>query len=400
MNGVEIQKIGVQREYKWYFIQLSAIIFTLMSVFFARHNLLPLTHYTIPDSGYYENWVFFPYEKGISTGFLYLNTFLYSIGVQSLVFYNSFLLLGSIYLCAIFEPFSPRAVTLARATIALNPYLLISIIGPTKEINLIFFSLAAFYLFLKDSYILKIASILPAVATMAIRPQFGYIILAAFACSLLLKFIKSPISICLLIIVAFLILNSIPVINSFVSNSGGEELEFFSTSIYYEIALILKAMQENPALQVLALMIKVVLVMFAPIARPNTIFSPFVPLLDWGYTFMGWFLFPLNLSFLLLFLKKKATQLPRLNQAGQLLLIYAFLGAFSVVISPIIQARYLFPYAPMIAACFALHTVKVRNRILIFSLALILLSFVLTAIFMPKYWMVPVEEGFVFVSWI
>jgi hypothetical protein len=195
------------------------------------------------------------------------------------------------------------------------------------------------------------------------------------------------------------VLNTVPAINSSISNSGGEELEYFQSSNYYELALILKAMQENPVLQVLALAIKLVLVMFAPIARPNTMFSSYIPLLDWGYTFMGWFLFPINLSFLFLFVYKQVARAPKLSESGQLLIIYAFIGIISTIVTPVIQARYLFPYAPMIAAAFMLHTVKFRNRVLIFSFVLVLLTFVLTAIFLRKNWEIPSEEHFVFITW-
>ncbi|WP_254411883.1 hypothetical protein [Dyadobacter diqingensis] len=399
MHGVITHENEKKTEYKWYFIQIGTIVFTLISIFVARHEFLPLTHYTIPDSGYYETWVFYPRDKGIATGFLHMNTFLYSIGVQSFVFYNSTLLLLSIYFCSIFAPFSAKGVTWARACIAFNPYLLISIMGPTKEINLIFFSLAAFFLFLRGPVILKVLSIVPAFGAMAIRPQFGLLILVAFTCVLLLKVIKKPISLCVAILLLFLFFNSIPFINGIISNSGGDELEFFQSSIYYEVALVLKVMQENPIFQIFALIIKMVLVMFAPIARPNTLSSPYVPLLDWGYTFMGWLLFPLNLSFILLFFNKRISQSPKLNEAGQLIIIYAFLGIFSTIVSPIIQARYLFPYSPFIAACFMLHQVHIRNRILIFSFSLILLTFILTALFLPKKWETPTDESATYISW-
>lgn len=399
MEGAGARAMEIGKDYKWYFIQLGMIIFTLVSIFFARHELLPLTHYTVPDSGYYEAWVYTPRDKGIATGFLYLNTFLYYIGVQSFIFYNSLLLLLSIHFCSVFKSFSPTSVSWARASIAFNPYLLISIMGPTKEINLIFLSLFAFFLFLKGPFLFKILGILPAVGAMAIRPQFGMIIIVSFAFLIILKYVRQPISLCIGIFVAFLLLNSIPFINNIISNSGGEELEYFAISIYYEIALVLKVLQENPFLQIVALLVKLVLVMFAPIARPNNIFSSYIPMLDWGYTIMGWLLFPLNLSFLFLFLNKKITQEPKLDIKGQLLIMYAFLGILSTIISPIIQARYLYPYAPFIAACIMLHGVKARNRILVFSFSLILLAFVLTAIFMPKEWSVPTDESTIFISW-
>jgi hypothetical protein len=385
--------------YKWYLIQVCTILFTLISIFVARHELLPLTHYAIPDSGYYEAWVFVPRDKGIATGFNYLNSFLYSIGVQSFVLYNSALLILSIYCCSVFNTFSPKAVSWARATIAFNPYLLISVMGPTKEINLIFFSLFSFFLFLKKPLPFKVLSIIPAVATMAIRPQFGLIILVTFACLLVLRFVKEPISLCILILLSFLFLNSIPVINYYITNSGGEELEFFSTSIYYEVAMVLKVLQTNPLFQIIALLVKLVLIMFAPIARPNNLFAAYVPMLDWGYTIMGWMLFPLNLAFLLLFVNRKTLKVRQLGEGAQLVLIYAFLGILSTIISPIIQARYLFPYAPFIAACFILHNVKLRNNILIFSFALIILAFIGTALFLPKKWDVPIEESTLFISW-
>ena len=387
-------------EYKWYFLQITAIFVTLLSIFFAKHEILPFTYYTVPDSVYYEQWVFNPREKGFGTGFLHINTFLYSIGPQTFVFYNTALLLASIYFCNIFESFSSKAVSWARASIVFNPYLLISVIGPTKEINLIFFSLFAFYLFQKKSFVLKLLSVGPILGAMAIRPEFGLIIFMAFIASLGLYYIKRPTWICLMILLVFFLINTVPSINTVISNSGGENLEFFSTSNYYQVALILKAMQENPILQVPAIAIKAVLVMFAPIVRANNLFSPFIPLLDWGYTFMAYISFPINLSFLLLFIYQKSSDSTRLSKSGQLFVIYAFLGILSTIATPIIQARYLFPYAPFMAACFMLHNLKLRNRILGFSFFIIAVTFVATAVFFPRVWDRYTHEPMVYLSWI
>ncbi|WP_146202218.1 hypothetical protein [Dyadobacter jejuensis] len=365
-----------------------------------KHELLPFTHLAIPDSGYYEHWVFRPRDKGIANGFLHINTFLYSIGVQSFLIYNSILLLLSIYCCSIFKCISSQAVSLARAVIVFNPYLLISVLGPTKEINLTFYSLFSLFLFSKDTLILKFLSIIPALIALSIRPQFGLIILVSLATVVVLNFARKTIWFCLLIFVSFLLLNSIPAINSIISNSGGEELEFFASSNYYEVAMILKFMQESPILQIPALIIKMILVMFAPIARPNNIFSEYIPLLDWGYTIMGWVLFPINMGFILLFIYQSVANYPRINRMAQLILIYAFLGVFSTIIAPIIQARYLYPYAPFLAACFTLHSIKVRNRIFILSATLIVLMFVITAVFLPKKWNSLIDTPQLFISWL
>lgn len=386
---------------KWYFILLGNIFITLVAISCGKHEILPFVNYYIPDSGHYELWVFFPTDKGISNGFLNINTFLYNIGVQSLCIYNTLLLICCIYFCSVFQTISEKAVSLARTSIAFNPYILISVLGPTKEINLTFFSLFSLYLFSKKPISLKIMAFVPAIVVMGIRPQFGAVLVFSLICYLLVKIIKNPITICVSAFVTFLVLNSIPSINNIISNAGGEELEYYRISNFYAVALILKAMQENPVLQIVALAIKAILAMFAPIARPNAILSSNIPLLDWGYNFMGWFLFPLNLSFLLLFLNKKKVIEPQLSPMGQLIIVFTFLGIFSVIISPIFSARYLFPYAPGIAACFSIHSVKVRNRILVFSFVIIALAFISSAIFIPIYWypetnMVP----FQFLSWI
>jgi hypothetical protein len=387
--------------YKWYCYQIVAIIFTLLLVYCANHSYLPLTNYWIPDSVHYEIAAFNYQKDDIRTYFFNLNRLLYSVGPQTFTIYNALLLLGSIYFCKIFSCISDKAVAWARATIVLNPYFLISVTGPTKEINLTFLSLFCFFLFFKNSNLLKSISFVVALYACAVRPQFGLILILGLISSVSLRIFTNPVKHCLYILAAYFILNPIPIVNNYITElSGGEDLPYFQISIYHSLALVLLEMNKSPILQFAVFAIKLVLGLFAPIARPSTLGSEYIPLLDWGYSFMAMLLFPLNLAFVLLFLNWKKKIFAEMSQQAKMIIVYTFLGVLSTLVSPIIQFRYLFPYLPMLGAIYLLQPVKIRNWIVGISAIMILISFVGSLIWLSRDYEKVSTYLPIFVSWL
>jgi hypothetical protein len=170
--------------------------------------------------------------------------------------------------------------------------------------------------------------------------------------------------------------------------------------VYHGLALVLQEMNKNPLLQFLVFAVKLILGLFAPIARPSTIFSQYIPILDWGYTFMAIFLFPLNMAFVYLFLNRKARKIDQISHNNKIFIVYTFVGILSTLISPIIQFRYLFPYMPMIAALFYLQPVGVRNKIISLSVVVVIISFVVAIIWLPREYERITLALPLFVSWL
>jgi len=387
--------------YKWYCYQILAILITLLLIYCANHSYLPITNYWIPDSYHYEIAAFNYQKDDIRTYFFNLNGLLYAIGPQTFTIYNTALLLASLYFCKVFSIISDQAVSWARATIVFNPYFLISVTGPTKEINLTFLALLSFFLFFNESNLLKVISFLVAAYACAVRPEFGMIIIIGMASNISLRFIKNPIKHCLYILAVYFIINPIPWFNNYITEiSGGEELPFFQISVYHSLALILLEMNKSPILQFAVFIVKLVLGLFAPIARPSTIFSEYVPLLDWGYSFMAMFLFPLNAAFVLLLMSWKRKIFEDMPRNTKIIIIYTFLGVLSTLISPIIQFRYLFPYMPMLGAIYVLQPVKVRNWIIGISSIIIAASFIGSVIWLSKDYERITAYIPLFVSWL
>ena len=387
--------------YKWFFLLFVNICIVTLCIFCAKNHYLPFTNEFIPDATFYEDHVMLGIDRGLSNGFTEINRVLYFLGPQSFLIYNTLLMMGCVYLCNLFQFFSPKAVNWAKAIIIFNPYLLISLVGPSKECNLTFLSLLSIYLFVKKSWSLKVLGILVVGVIMVIRPQFALILLLSFVMYPLLTLFKNTMLLCALILAAFFILNAIPPVNEFIVESqGGDDLPFFKSSSIYELAIILQIMSSHPLLQFPAFAAKTCLILFTPIARPNSLMSSFIPLLDWGYTFMANLLFPLNFGFIVLFFTPKLVKRPLVDRRVQFIILYIFAGMMSVIISPSIQFRYLFPYSPCIAACFTLHPLKIRNRILTISLVFSLVFFVLTAIWLQRDWSGEEVGGPFYLSWL
>ena len=372
-------------QYKWYLILLFFLAITLILQFCARYQILPITNHFVYDSYTYELRVL--YDRNIDTfadAFTSLNSFFYKIGPFSFVLINTIMLLCCVYLCKVFSVISSKSVSLARFIVVFNPYLLIGAIGPNKETFLLFISLLCFYLYFQGLPILRFLALVVAMFALFVRPVFGLTLLFTILIKPLTYLIKNPVNVFLLILLGYFTINSIPPINIFITEFQGEVLASFQTSNLYELALFLKVMNQNPILQFPAFAIKTCLILFTPIVRPNAFFSLPYPILDVGYTLMAYALFPFNLALLLIFLNKKIVSLNFVNKETQTLLIFALIGILTTIINSNITFRYIFPYSPVIVSLFYLHSLKVRNRIILFSLGLVTLTFTITLIFLKK----------------
>jgi len=372
-------------QYKWYLMLLCLLAITLVLQFTARYQFLPITNHFVYDSYTYELRVL--YERNVdpfANSFTALNAFFYSLGAYSFIVINTIMLLISIYLCRIFKCISDNSVSLARFIIVFNPYLLIGAIGPNKETFLLFLSLLCFYLYFHRLSYIKVLGFLVALSALFVRPVFGMVLVTTILIVPLLSLFKNPINLFIFILVFYFAVNSIPFINVILTESQGEDLASFQTSSLYEIALVLKLMNQNPLLQFPAFFIKTCLILITPIVRPNAFFSIPYPILDVGYTFMAYILFPFNLSLLLIFLNKKTVSLYNTNRNTQILLLYTLIGILTTIINSNITFRYIFPYSPIIASFFYLHSLKTRNRVIVLSFFILLFTFTVTLAFFKK----------------
>jgi len=372
-------------QYKWYLILLFFLATTLILQFCAKYQYIPITNHFVHDSYTYELRVL--YERSIdpfANAFTSLNGLFYQIGPFTFIFINTAMLLCCVYLCKMFAVISDQSVSIARFIIVANPYLLIGAIGPNKETFLIFLSLLCFYLYFQRLPTLKFLAFLVAISALFVRPVFGLTLILTILITPLTYVIKNPVNVFLTILLGYFTLNSIPPINVFITEFQGEELYSFQTSNLYEVALFLKAMNQNPILQFPAFAIKTCLILFTPIVRPNSFFSIPYPILDVGYTLMAYALFPCNFALLLSFINKKILSLNAVNKETQILFIYTLIGILTTVINSNITFRYIFPYSPMIVALFYIHSLKTRNRVIILSIGLIILTFTVTLIFLKR----------------
>ena len=372
-------------QYKWYLILLFFLATTLLLQVCARYQYLPITNHFVYDSYTYELRVL--YERNIDTfadAFTSLNSLFYRIGPFIFILINTILLLCCVYLCKVFAVISEKSVSLARFIIVFNPYLLIGAVGPNKETFLVFLSLLCFYLYFQRLQTLKFLAFMVAVSALFVRPVFGLTLIITILITPLTYAVKNPVNVFLIILLGYFTINSIPPINIFITEFQGEELYSFQTSNLYEIALFLKVMNQNPILQFPAFAIKTCLILFTPIVRPNSFFSIPYPILDVGYTLMAYALFPCNFALIITFLNKKIVSLTAVNKETQILFIYTLIGILTTIINSNITFRYIFPYSPMIVSLFYLHSLKIRNRILILSLCLIILTFTITLIFLKR----------------
>lgn len=389
-------------KYKWYLILLSLIAITFALQISAKHQFLPLTNHFIPDSYAYELRVLNEREMDpLSDGFTNFNRLLYNLGPASFLIFNTVILLGSVYFCKLFDCISPKSVSVARFIIVFNPYLLIGAVGPNKETVLIFLSLLSFYFYFQTLSYLKLIGFLIAILALFIRPVFGLVLASSL---LLLPFIyifRNPINLFLSILCLYFAANSIPVISEFIANTHGEELEYFQGSNLLQLALVLQLMSKSPILQYPAFLAKTVLILITPIFRPNPLYSIPFAILDAGYTLIAYLLLPFNLALLFLFFQKKRTSLTYINKHTQVLIIYSLLGVLSTILNTNISFRYIFPYSPFIVAFIYLHSTKWRNRIMIFSISLICLTFILTSMFFRKDFELDTSNSTLpqFISW-
>jgi hypothetical protein len=385
---------------KWWIMLVIMLSVTLTLQICAKYQILPFTNHVIPDSYAYELRVMTEREVGVfADGFTSLNSFLYSVGAYSFFIANGLALMCSIYLCNVFSIISSQSVKLARFIITFNPYLLIGAISPNKETYLILLSLIALNLLISDTPLINIFGILIAFLTMFIRPVSGMVLILTVILIPFVKLFRNPINLFLAILLTYFILNAVPSINTILTESQGDEMQFFQGSNILEFAMVLNIMNQNPILQLPAFAIKTALVLITPIFRPNPFFSTPYGLLDGGYSFMAYCLLPFNLSVLLLFFYRKKTSIKFIDKKIQILILYCLIGILTTIISSNITFRYIFPYSPIIVALFPLHSIALRNRILKYSIFLIVLTFVGTSIFLRKEFELDTISTPQFTSW-
>ncbi len=377
-----------------------AVTFSLQVA--GKHDYLPVVNHYIPDSYAYELRVL--YDRTIdplSDGFTYFNRALYAFGSFSFLILNTLMLLASVYLCQIFKCISLNSVALARFIIVFNPYLLIGAIGPNKETVLVVLSLLSFYFFFRQLTYLKLIGISVAILALFVRPVFGLVLVTTLLMGPFISFFKNPVSLFLFILSFYFIINSIPAVNFLLTSAHGDELQYFQGSNLLQIALFLQVMSQNPVLQLPAFAVKTGLILITPIFRPNPFFSFPFPILDGGYTFMAYCLFPLNLALLSLFFNKSKTSTDHINKKAQILILYCLIGILTTIINPNITFRYIFPYSPILAALFYLHTMNYRNRILVSSCVIVSLTFFGTLVFFRKSYVEDLSNSIVpqFMSW-
>lgn len=388
------------KDYKWYLMFLVLLTLTFFLQFSAKHEILPITNHFIVDSHTYEVRVLYEHNVDFfANTFTSANRFLYEIGPFSFIIVNSIMILMSIYLCKIFENISSNSVSLAKFFVVFNPYLLVGAIGPNKETVLLFLSLLCFYLFFQKLSYIKFLGFIVAIAAVFVRPVFGLVLVTTILSVPFLSIFKNPVRFFILILVFYFIGNSIPPINTILTESQGEDLVSFQSSNLYQVALFLKLMNQNPILQFPAFLMKTGLILITPIVRPNSFYSIPYPILDVGFTFMAYCLFTFNLSLLLLFPIQERTSLEMTNRNSQILILYCLIGILTTIINSNITFRYIFPYSPIIVSLFYLHSVKVRNRLLIFSLFILALTFTCTSIFFRREFEIDNSLVPQFMSW-
>ena len=377
----------IVKEYKWYIAQITLIILTIFAQYLAKYRILPIANHFIPDSYSYELRVLYDREMDFfSNGLTLLNGFIYNtIGTFGFTLINTILLLASIYLCRIFSSISSYSVSLARIVIVFNPYYLVGVIGPNKETYLLFACLLVWNVYFSKIANFKGLALVIGFFTMFIRSYVGLITLITIILAPSLRFFKNPVALFVFIVLGYFMLNAVPAINSMITDmQGGEELVYYRSSSLYPIALILIAMTANPILQIPAFAAKTIIILVTPILRPNPFLTIPFPLLDSGYSIFAYILMPFNLSLLFLLYKKKLLSSSRIDLKTQVLCLFCLIGILSTIVSPTMSFRYIFPYTPYVAALFPLHSLKVRNRILVFCLITIAIVFTLTLTFFRK----------------
>ncbi|MBD2151102.1 hypothetical protein H6F44_13375 [Pseudanabaena sp. FACHB-1277] len=366
----------------WYIALLFFLLLVVTLQSLAKNNVISISNFYIPDSYTYELRLLgikdIENEGLAAQAYNILNKFLYSLGSHSFFIFNASLLFLSINICRdVFRYISSRAISYARLAIVANPYLLIGAVGPNKETILIFLCLLFWKFFFKpDSRSRIIILTIIATAPIFIRPIVSF---PLYVCIFIYPLIKNKYNKPRAFIIAFLgfffLLNSIPFTKSLISSLYADDnISSFATSRIYDISLLLKNYSQDIILQYPAFVAKSVIFLFAPIVRPLTIFESPLPLLDVGYSWVAFLLFPFNLSLTLASFPFWRTSNKQFSVYQSMIFFYSLLSIVVIILNPILTFRYIFPFTPFVFACFALQSIKVRNYIIYFSIVIILIS--------------------------
>jgi hypothetical protein len=373
------------QEILWYASIPFLLSIVLLTQYSAKMGLVNMSNYYIPDSYTYElrSLSESALDGFASISFNYLNQFLYHIGSPSFLILNTAILIVSIRLCRnIFQYISPQAVSCARLSIILNPYLLIGAIGPNKE-TLLMFACLLFWncAFNLNSRKRLFFMLLIALAPLFVRPVASIPLFLSIFFAPTLRKNKQPVLIVLACLGAFFLINSTPWGGNIISQLQDDEITSFQESRIYEISLLLKQYSKDVLLQYPAFIGKSILILFAPITRPLRLFDSQIALLDLGYSFMAYLLLPFNLAMTLFFLKGFRFKRSLENTAISEISFFAIISVLCVVLNSIITFRYIFPYLPFIFPLFAVQGRRGRSICILLSLFMISMAISLSQVY-------------------
>ena len=385
LNNIQIRKRSESNknlDILWYITLLFFLLLVVTLQSLAKNNIITISNFYIPDSYTYELRLLgikdIENEGLAAQAYNILNKFLYSLGSHSFFIFNASLLFLSLSLCRdVFRHISSKAIGYSRLAIVANPYLLIGAVGPNKETVLIFLCLLFWKFFFRpNSRSRIILLIIIATIPIFIRPIVAF---PLYISILIHPLIENKYNKPRIFIIAFLgfffLLNSIPFTNTLISNLYADDaISSFSTSRIYDISLLLKNYSQDAILQYPAFVAKSVIFLFAPVVRPLTIFESPLPLLDVGYSWVAFLLFPFNLSLTLASLPFWKTNKMQFSVHQSMIFFYSLLSILVIILNPILTFRYIFPFTPFTFACFALQSIKIRNYVIYFSIIIILLS--------------------------
>jgi hypothetical protein len=366
----------------WYVTLLFFLLLVVALQSLAKNNIIIISNFYIPDSYTYELRLLgikdIENEGLAAQTYNILNKFLYSLGSHSFFIFNASLLLLSLNICRdVFQNISSKAISYSRLAIVANPYLLIGAVGPNKETILIFLCLLFWKFFFRpNSRYRTIVLIIIATIPIFIRPIVAFpLYVSIFIHPLIENKYNKPRTFIIAFLGFFFLLNSIPFTNRLISNLYADDaISSFSTSRIYDISLLLKNYSQDIILQYPAFVAKSVIFLFAPVVRPLNIFESPLPLLDVGYSWVAFLLFPFNLSLTLASFPFWGTNKIQLSVHQSMIFFYSLLSIVVIILNPILTFRYIFPFTPFTFACFSLQSIKIRNYVIYFSIIAITLS--------------------------
>jgi hypothetical protein len=334
---------------------------------------LPIFNAFVPDSFTYEtkalNLAFFSGEPLHSVVYNTFNALVYQASPVLFLVTNVLLLHGSLWLAR--RVFAGQGVQLPQAFIACNPYLLLAAIGPHKETLLLFLFLLGFQAIRMRGASGALLSALSVMGMLVIRPIFGIVYALARLSSRVKTGRHAPFRFSRRAVLAFLVLNAIPAVNSIFAMFQDKELLSFQGSRILEYAFLFMEMNEHPLLQAPAFFGKAALLLFTPALRPLSVSIDFIPLLDIGYSLLALAMLPLNIVvFADFFLSRERVE----DAWTSKIILFVFLYSFVVILNPVITFRYLFPVLPFLAALYERNRSRLKSQLNAFYVPLAALA--------------------------